>query len=315
MSEKIIEFQDVSISYGTHYAVRNCSFEINENEIFGLLGPNGAGKSTLIRALLGQLDYEGNIFIMGEELTRIPREKLNDLIGVIPQEPCFLRDFTVYENLKFAGKLYRLPNIEEIVEDSISKFLLSNYRDKPVKFLSGGYKRLVSIAMSTIHDPHIIVMDEPTVGLDASVRNKIWEIIKKLNKEGKTVILTTHYLDEASLLCDRIAIINNGYVLSYGPPPELIEKYGGNTRIFLNVDKDPSPLLNSIKKIPNIIEVKISGKLIEIECKSKYAAHVIRDVVLVLEAPPHRIKPLRSEVREPTLSDAFMKIVGSEIGL
>jgi ABC-type multidrug transport system ATPase subunit len=313
--ESLVSFQNVNVYYGHFQAVKNCSFEIYENEIFGLLGPNGAGKSSIIRIFLGEADFEGDIYLFGENLREISREKLNSDIGVVPQDPCFFKDFTVYENLVLAAKLYSLENIQETVESSISKFSLSDHRDKPVQLLSGGYKRLVSIAMSTIHNPKFIIMDEPTVGLDPDMRKKIWETIRNLKKGGKTIMMTTHYLEEASGLCDRVAIISGGVLLMCDRPDELVKKYGGNTFIEILVDKDPSPLLHALKEIPNVLEVKISNKKIEVECESEHSVRVIRDIVLIIGAPPYKIKPIWSNVKEPTLGDAFMKIVGSEIGI
>jgi len=297
--------------------VSNCSLEIFEGEIFGLLGPNGAGKSSIIRAISMEIPYRGEIFLDGNEIRDLERNEFNTIVGVVPQDPCFFKDFTITENLVLVGRAHDFSGeiLDERVKILLKKFSLTRYKNKIARNLSGGFKRLLSIAMSTFHLPKLLMMDEPTVGLDPRMRKKVWNLIYDLNAAGTTIILTTHYLDEAYELCDRVAIIENGQILALDSPQQLIDEYGGNTIITILVDKDPTPLLKSMKKIENVIDVQVEGKEITVECKNRFAARVIRDLVLLLEAPPYRIKPVDSIVKEPTLADAFRNIVKSDIGL
>jgi ABC-type multidrug transport system ATPase subunit len=311
----ILSIENLSIYYGKFNAVMGCNFFIREREIFGFLGPNGAGKSSVIKAISRQIPYQGKIYFWATEISDLPREHLNSSIGVVPQDPCFFKDFTVIENLRLAAKFHDVIDVEGAVGATMSQFMLSKFADKPAKNLSGGYRRLLSIAMSTIHNPKILIMDEPTVGLDPDMRADVWELIKELRDSGMTIMLTTHYLDEAEALCDRIVILDNGKVRASAPPSTLIDQYGGNTIIVVVTDKDASKLSSAISRIPNVLNSYINGRAIRLECQNRNAVQIIRDLSLILGAPPHNIKPLESLVREPTLADAFKNIVKKEMEL
>ncbi|MBE8955074.1 MAG: ABC transporter ATP-binding protein [Quinella sp. 2Q5] len=212
----MIEFRDVERTFGTTRAVDGVSFVINRGEVFGLLGKNGAGKTTSIKMLTLQLQpTSGEIFfdglpIRGNEL------RVKSLLGLVPQHLNFDRDLTVEENLELHARLHHLPPNERRERiDELLKFVeLERVRAANVAELSGGMKRRLLIIRALIHRPQILLLDEPTVALDPQVRRKIWELIGELKRRGITIVLTTHYIEEAQFLCDRVAILNRGRLVA-----------------------------------------------------------------------------------------------------
>lgn len=209
-------------------AVNGISLQIGKGEIFGLLGPNGAGKTTTIRMLtMLSRPTEGKIYYQGKDVTENEQE-VRQIIGVVPQNLNFDQDLTVGENLELHGKLYHL-SAEEIairIKELLEFTELSEVINDGVKRLSGGMKRRLLIARALMHKPQIIFMDEPTVALDPQVRRRIWELIRKLAQDGATVLLTTHYIEEAEALCQRVAIMRKGNIIDTQTPAAFIQKLG-----------------------------------------------------------------------------------------
>ena len=209
----MIKLENVTKKFGELTAVDNLSFEIKRGEVFGLLGKNGAGKTTTIKMLTLQLQpTAGQIFFSDAE----NEIEIKSLIGIVPQHLNFDQDLTVAENLELHARLYHLPR--DLRQKKINELLnfveLEKVRDKFTKDLSGGMKRRLLIIRALIHTPKILFLDEPTVALDPQVRRKIWELIQKLKSQGITIILTTHYIEEAEFLCDRVAILNVGKLVA-----------------------------------------------------------------------------------------------------
>ncbi|WP_418791892.1 ABC transporter ATP-binding protein [Phosphitispora sp. TUW77] len=224
----MLVFQNLTKVYGNITAVDNLNFEIAKGEFFGLLGPNGAGKSTTIR-MLNTLTApsSGSILIDGRKIDRNATE-LKAKIGVVSQHLNLEVEMTAWENLEIHGCLYglkkafRRKRIEELLEFTG----LSDRANYLVRTFSGGMKRKLMIARALMHGPEILLMDEPTVGLDAAVRRKMWDLMKGLNKNGLTVVLTTHYIEEAEILCGRVGLMNSGKLIELDTPQELIKKTG-----------------------------------------------------------------------------------------
>jgi len=219
----MIEVQHLSKKFKKNTAVKNISFSIEKGEIFGFLGPNGAGKTTTLNMLSGLLQSdEGAITLDGFNLKNNIIE-CKKSIGVVPQEISLYDEFSAYDNLMFWGALYKIP--AKKLKENISIFLkligLEDRKGDLVKTYSGGMKRRVNIAAALLHEPKILFMDEPTVGVDPQSRNRIFEIIKTLNKQGMTIIYTTHYMEEVEHLCNRIAIIDMGEIVAQGTLQEL----------------------------------------------------------------------------------------------
>ena len=214
--------------FGDFAAVDGIDLEIRRGEIFGFLGPNGAGKTTTIRMLTTlSPPTEGTIEIDGRPVRGLD-DPVKEQIGIVQQHISLDRDVTVLENIRYHAMLHRIPRRE--ADERISKLVemmgLGPYLDRLVIDLSGGWKRRVAIVCCMIHDPSIVFLDEPTAGLDTQSRHMLWELIHRLNDDGRTVFVTTHYMDEAEELCDRVAIINHGKIARVGTPKELCESIG-----------------------------------------------------------------------------------------
>jgi ABC-2 type transport system ATP-binding protein len=220
-------------------AIDGISFSINKGEIFGLLGPNGAGKTTTIDILCGLINQtEGEAFVGGYDITK-DLGKIKELIGLCPQQPAVYKYLNAKENLELFGNL-SLVN-KELIKERTERFLdllgLSEVSNRKVKKYSGGMLRQLNLIVALISDPPILFLDEPTVGLDPRNRRKTWEFISSLKETNKTVVLTTHYIEEAEALCDRVAIIDYGRLIAIGSPKELIEKHSSKDleEVFLKI--------------------------------------------------------------------------------
>ena len=223
-----VSLQNVHKVYNNIPVVNDLSFTIQPGEMFGLLGPNGAGKSTTIRMLTTLTKpTQGQIEVAGFDVTRQPLQAKQN-IGVVLQQTSVDADLSVWENMELHGRLHHIPNPQR--QQSINRWLeyveLIERRKDLVKTLSGGMKRRLQIARALLHEPKILFLDEPTVGLDPQTRRRLWEIIKGLNKQGMTMLLTTHYMDEVEYLCDRIGIMDGGKLISLGTLQQLKSQYG-----------------------------------------------------------------------------------------
>lgn len=226
--ENYINIDNVTKKYEDFTAVDNMGLQIAKGTFFGLLGPNGAGKTTLIKMLTGLLKPTGGaIYINGDVMTR-DSDHIKRIIGVVPQHVNLDRDLTIRENLIFASKLYGIRgSLRNQKIDQILEFTeLKQFENRVAKKLSGGMKRKLMIGKSLINDPEIIFLDEPTVGIDLNSRRKIWDMLKKMKEMGKTVILTTHYIEEAEYLCDRIGLMDKGRIFYNDSSLNLKRKLG-----------------------------------------------------------------------------------------
>jgi ABC-2 type transport system ATP-binding protein len=219
----MITVRSVSKSFGNVKALADVSFNIEKGEIFGILGPNGAGKSTIVNILNTLVEPDdGDVFIDGVNIKN-DAKSIKLIMGVVPQEIALYEELTAYENMMFWGGLYDVPKKE--LKKKITKTLeivdLDGRKNDRIKTFSGGMKRRINIACSLLHNPKILVLDEPTVGIDPQNRNYIFEVIEKLNNEGMTIIYTTHYMEEAERFCDNIAIIDVGRIIAQGTLKKL----------------------------------------------------------------------------------------------
>ncbi|UBF28865.1 heme ABC exporter ATP-binding protein CcmA [Kovacikia minuta CCNUW1] len=223
-----VSLQNVYKHYNKIPVVSDLSIEIQAGEMFGLLGPNGAGKSTTIRMLTTLTQpSQGQIQVAGYNVVS-QRFQVKQQIGVVLQQTSVDNDLTVWENMEFHGRLHHIPQSQR--QQNIDRWLdyveLSDRRDAAVKTLSGGMKRRLQIARALLHQPKILFLDEPTVGLDPQTRRRLWEIIRDLNKQGMTILLTTHYMDEVEYLCNRIGIMDAGKLIELGTLQEFRQKHG-----------------------------------------------------------------------------------------
>ncbi|MGO0122628.1 ABC transporter ATP-binding protein [Desulfothermobacter acidiphilus] len=214
--------------FGNIRAVDGLSFWVAAGEIFGLLGPNGAGKTTTIRILtMLTRPTSGEVFLAGHHLGR-ESEQVKRMIGVVPQHINLDQELTVWENLELHGRLHRIPREQRHhrIEELLEFIDLSGRRQALIPQLSGGMKRRLMIARALLHRPRVLFLDEPTVGLDPQTRRKIWELIRQLNHQGVTILLTTHYIEEAEILCHRVGIVDHGRLIALGAPTELKARLG-----------------------------------------------------------------------------------------
>lgn len=237
-------------------ALDGVSFDVPQGQIFGLLGPNGAGKSTLINTLAGLvMKTSGQVEIWGHDIDRHPRNAKAS-IGIVPQEIVFDPFFTPVEVLDIQGGLYGVPKAQRRSMDLLRAVHLADKADAYARSLSGGMKRRLLVAKAMVHSPPVLVLDEPTAGVDVELRRQLWELVVKLNREeGVTVVLTTHYLEEAEELCDRIAIINHGKLIANKPTRELVDM-AREKIVVLTLDRDVS----AAPQHPAFLKSEVTGE-------------------------------------------------------
>jgi ABC-2 type transport system ATP-binding protein len=238
MSEQAISIRNLSKTYaGGKQALDDVSFDVAQGSIFGLLGPNGAGKSTLINILSGMvMKTSGQAVIWGFDIDVNPRNAKAS-IGIVPQEIVFDPFFTPFETLELVAGLYGVPKAKRRSMELLRAVRLEDKADAYARTLSGGMKRRLLVAKAMVHSPPVIVLDEPTAGVDIELRQQLWEYVGELNRQGVTVVLTTHYLEEAEQLCDRIAIINHGKLIANKPTRELVGM-AREKAVVLTLDRD-----------------------------------------------------------------------------
>ena len=239
MNDNALDIQNLVKKYNDKTAVNNISLTIKRGEFFGFLGPNGAGKSTTINAITGISKItSGTIKIFGVDVEKEYREA-RKLVGLSPQE--FNVDIfaKVKDILYIVGGYYGIPKKERLlrVDELIERFHLAKYADMRFKQLSGGYKRRVVLARALIHRPELLILDEPTSGVDVELRHELWDHLKELNKQGTTILLTSHYLEEVEMLCEKIAIISDGHIIKQGTKTELIGEGQTLEDVYLEVIK------------------------------------------------------------------------------
>jgi ABC-2 type transport system ATP-binding protein len=223
-----VSLEEVYKVYNKVPVVNDLSFEIQAGEMFGLLGPNGAGKSTTIRMLITLTrPTQGRITVAGYDVNR-DRDRVKQNIGVVLQQISVDNDLSVWENMEFHARMHHIPNSkrQKLIDRWLEYVELVDRKESLVKTLSGGMKRRLQIARALIHQPQVLFLDEPTVGLDPQTRRRLWEIIRDLNRQGMTILLTTHYMEEAEFLCDRIGIVDAGKLIELGTMDYFRSKYG-----------------------------------------------------------------------------------------
>ena len=293
-------------SYGSFEAVKGVDFEVYRGECFGFLGPNGAGKTTTMKMIYGAaVPTGGELEVAGLDVTREERA-VKRRIGVVPQENNLDEDLKVKENLLVYGRYYDMPKKETLrrAEELLEYVELTDKADAEVEHLSGGMKRRLLIARALINDPEIVVLDEPTTGLDPQARHLVWERLRRLASEGKTLILTTHYMEEAAQLCDRLVVMEGGGIIAQGSPEELIEHY-------------VSPEVLELRAGPEAIE-----KLLPLVAAHSDAVERAGDTLLVYtsdaSALQERIRGSGVDVdntlyRRAGLEDVFMRLTGRRL--
>lgn len=261
-----ISLKNLTKKFDGNVVVDNINLNIEQGEIYGFLGPNGAGKSTTISMICSLIHpTDGNIEIMGTNVKKDSRE-IKKKIGLVPQNIALYKDFTGYENIKFFAELYGLRGdvLKQRIKEALEFTGLLDVKDKKAKTYSGGMQRRLNIACALVHKPQIIIMDEPTVGINPQSRNHIMNAVKKLNKEGTTIIYTTHYMEEAEALCSKIAIIDKGKIIVEGTKEELKNMISDKTTLAVTVDDVYKLDINQIKNVQGVQDVSVKENTLSI---------------------------------------------------
>jgi ABC-2 type transport system ATP-binding protein len=306
----ILEVQNLAKNYGDFAAVKGISFDIEEGEIFSLLGPNGAGKTTTI-SMLSTLyaPTAGDATIGGHSITKNPMA-VKKVIGVVPQELALYEDLTARENLVFWGQMYGLSGkpLNSRVDEVLEQIGLTDKAKNRVKTYSGGMKRRVNIGVGLLHKPRLLFMDEPTVGIDPQSRRAILETVKDLNKQGMTLLYTTHYMEEAEELSDRVGIIDHGELIAIGTQKELTQQVGETETLILHVGEsdDPEALAASLKGVKDVLEANATDH--EVSIITPDAEDILAAVVS--RANERGVKIRSIDIREPNLEAVFLHLTG-----
>lgn len=232
----MIKINSITKKFDDFTAVDDISLQIDSGDFIGLLGPNGAGKTTIIKMLTGLLKpTHGEMYIDNSKMTRDNKE-VKKILGIVPQYTNLDKELTVYENLVFSAKLFRIKNYKEKIEELLELVELGEFKDRKAMNLSGGMSRRLMIAKALINDPKIIFLDEPTVGIDLNGRRRIWDILKYMKSMGKTILLTTHYIEEAEYLCNKVCLIDKGKIIEKDTPENLREKLGIYTVEYFDIE-------------------------------------------------------------------------------
>lgn len=307
----IIEIKNLTKKFDDTIVVDNINLNIEKGEIFGLLGPNGAGKSTTISMICSLLHpTSGSIELLGVNSKKNSTEVKKSL-GLVPQNIALYKEFTAYENIKFFGELYGLrgTNLKEGIEKALNFTGLSEFKDKKAKTFSGGMLRRLNIACAIIHKPQIIIMDEPTVGIDPQSRNHIMEAVRELNQNGTTVIYTTHYMEEVEALCSKIAIIDKGKIIAEGTKEELKDMISDKRTLSVTVNDVYELDINKINNVEGVMEVSIDDNTILIN-SSKEVSNLDK-IIRVIEDQGAKILDLG--FKEVSLETVFLSLTGRSL--
>ena len=312
MTDNVIEIKNITKKFGNFTAVKGISFSIKEGEIFGLLGPNGAGKTTTLNMVLGLLHpTTGKILIDGLDNTEHP-EKVKNLIGFMTQETVVDSTLTGRQNLEIAARLYHVPEneVQKRIRSSLDEANLTGFADRQAGTYSGGMQRRLNLVKSMIHEPRILILDEPTTGLDVQSRLSMWNHIKNLNKAGVTIILTTQYLEEADSLCDRIAIIDHGEVKAIGTASELKKIVSSGNILDITTKVSNAEEVQRLLKSRFHLESEVKNDRVIATVDGKPIEMLVK-IGKALE--DQRIEVLAISMHLPTMDDVFIKLTGESM--
>lgn len=297
-----VSFQSVSKTYrtprGDFQALKSVSLDIEEGEFFGLLGPNGAGKTTMISILAGlSKASSGRVLVQGSDVQAQYADARRKL-GIVPQELVFDPFFNVREALKFQSGYFGVKNNDDWIDELLHSLGLTDKAHSNMRQLSGGMKRRVLVAQALVHKPPIIVLDEPTAGVDVELRQTLWHFIAKLNKQGHTVLLTTHYLEEAEALCSRVAMLKHGEIIKLSTMSDLLKSASSNVLQFKTDSALPKPLAD---------RARITGRIVQIPAAN--AGDVEQLLAALREGG---VTPEDVEIRRADLEDVFIHVMNEE---
>ena len=303
-----IEMVHLMKRFGNFTAVDDLSLTVEPGEIFGLLGPNGSGKTTTVNMISGlSAPTSGQVRVMGYDL-RTHTRQVRQILGSVPQETALYEELSAWANMDFHADLFGIPGREKKarIEIMLNLVGLTDRKDSRVSTYSGGMKRRLALARALLHDPQLIYLDEPTLGVDVQSRRAIWDYILALRQQGKTVLITTNYLEEAQELCSRIAIIDHGRLVALDTPEQLKKRFGGSVVEMETVR--PFEMLKELRAMPGVEEVQQEGRSLKVTTQSgeKVVPQIINLVAQCCE-----IRDI--VVREPNLDEVFLHLTGTAL--
>jgi ABC-2 type transport system ATP-binding protein len=304
-----LEVADLTKQYGAVAALNGISFTVGEGELFGLLGPNGAGKTTLLSILSCLLEpTSGEVCLQGRRVRQGDRW-VRRLIGVVPQELALYGDLTARENLHFFGELYGLRGAElrERVKSVLAAVALEDKANDRVNTFSGGMKRRLNLGAALVHEPRLLLLDEPTVGVDPQSRNHIFEEVRRLNAAGVTILYISHYMEEVQMLCPRVGIMDHGRLAACGEVAELLHRLNGLIRI--NVPRVTPALRERLAELPDCTLSEPNDRTLELNCRDVKAT-LVRLVAILNEL---QVELISLETEEPNLERVFLHLTGREL--
>lgn len=303
-----IETSGLKKSFGSLEAVRGLDLRVAKGEIFSLLGPNGAGKSTTISMICGLLQPSaGQVSVCGFDLSRDPKAA-KAALGVVPQDIALYPDLSAKENLLFWGRMYGLAGnlLRQRVAETLEMIGLTDRQNGRIGSFSGGMKRRVNIGVALLHRPQVVIMDEPTVGIDPQSRRHILDNVKELNRQGMTVLYTTHYMEEAQELSDHIAIMDHGQMIASGTHSELLHLVGEHTRVDLTVTADPAALAEAWRNIEGVAQVTPNHQVVRLMVTD--SNRVLPRVFESAAALGARVQAV--DIQEANLESVFLHLTG-----
>jgi linearmycin/streptolysin S transport system ATP-binding protein len=303
----MIEISKVTKKYGALVALDSVSLSIREKEFFGLLGPNGAGKTTLMNILIGYIDPDDGEATVLDKKVKQSNLETRKFIGLVPQSLAIYEDISALENLEIFGSLYDIDKavLKERIKEKLNSVGLYERRKDKVKTFSGGMKRRLNLIASLLHDPPILLCDEPTVGIDPQSRNAIFDYLTSLNENGKTIIYTTHYMEEAERLCTRLAIIDSGRIISEGTLTELMEKSMPAETMLIVKNQETNKIIDEFKRFGSLVTENDHYELI--------LNKGVRLSELYQLFESHSISYKYTEIRPPTLEALFLTLTGKSL--
>lgn len=303
--------KDITKRYGDKTVLNNISFHINKGEIFGLIGPNGAGKSTLIKILTGLVKQDqGEIEIEGMRY-RDHAIDIKKMLGVVPQEIALMDTVSGRDNLAYFARLYGLTGktLKQKVDEVLELTGLTEHQKKKVKTYSGGMKRRLNLAAAIMHKPAYLILDEPTVGVDPQSRNAIFDYVKNMNKEGTTVLYTSHYMEEVEALCDNIFILDLGKEIAYGTKENLRKILGENATVSVETEENTRALIPMLERLAGVEAVTEKENSLELLTKS--SEFHLSQLIHTIEKENQIIMNIR--VQEPSLEEVFLTLTGKTL--